>query len=330
MNKTQPAPALFEEYISAGFISRENCVGTDDGFFAVSSSIAQLLAGRGILELPDSDGGSLPCERFFDDWYLYAVPTGTEHVYSLFKLREQEHDTEDGAPADGDIPGVTVSFIAFSVAALTDCLEDPSQENRRALAAEIDRVVVRRGQRHHPALKAYFLDPRSRGAYLLASLYARHIAAMSRDGAVEVPMHYKKLVQQSESYKKSAKFCRLPKFIDSLNHSAGRTVCDHERIYIANPASPTQQETAAILATHTGNTSVYSFAAEVEYHAKYLVRLARLRIPFFGKSIYESAIRADMTVDDREFEGPAPFHKEHSGIVRRQRHLHSGHFSEEQ
>ena len=38
---------------------------------------------------------------------------------------------------------------------------------------------------------------------------------------------------------------------------------------------------------------------------------------------YESAaIRADMTVNDKEFEGPAPFYQEDSKIVRQQYTLH--------
>jgi hypothetical protein len=50
--------------------------------------------------------------------------------------------------------------------------------------------------------------------------------------------------------------------------------------------------------------------------------LAKLRVPFFGRSVYDSAIRADMTVGDTEFEGPAPFYKDTSKIVKRQISLH--------
>ena len=85
---------------------------------------------------------------------------------------------------------------------------------------------------------------------------------------------------------------------------------------------PDEYESAAILATHTGNTSVYSFAAEVEYHARFLTPVARIKIPFFGRSPYDSAIRADMSVGDAEFQGPAPFYRAESKIVRRQLALH--------
>ena len=126
----------------------------------------------------------------------------------------------------------------------------------------------------------------------------------------------------SISYKNSSKFARLPRFIESLNKAAGYVICDNEKIHIENRESLTDHEQLAILATHTGNTSVYSFAAEVEYHARFLTPLAKIKIPFFGRSIYDSAIRADMTVGDTEFEGPAPFYRSDSKIVKRQYILH--------
>ena len=73
---------------------------------------------------------------------VYAVKNDNDYTYSLLKLREQEHDAEDGSPADGDTPGVTISFISFESERLLDCLSDPSDENRRKLNAEVNRVVA--------------------------------------------------------------------------------------------------------------------------------------------------------------------------------------------
>ena len=91
---------------------------------------------------------------------------------------------------------------------------------------------------------------------------------------------------------------------------------------VKNKEKPNEYEAAAILATHTGNTSLYSFAAEVEYHARFLIFLSKIKIPFFGRSIYDSAIRADMSVGDAEFQGSAPFYRAASRIVKRQYKLH--------
>ena len=115
---------------------------------------------------------------------------------------------------------------------------------------------------------------------------------------------------------------RIPRFLEENNKAAGHTVCDHEKIYIQNPDSLSVYEKRAILATHAANVSVHSFAAEVRFHARFLTWYARLPIPFLGKSAYDSAIRADMTIDDTEFDAPAPFYRMNGRWVRAQRKYH--------
>ena len=315
-------PDIFRTLLSDLCIAGSDIRKTPDNFFLVYKSLSDILATKGIFDFVDSQGERLACNRFFDDWFLYAVPGESDDTYSLLKLREQEHDAEDGSPADGDTPGVTISFIAFDCQVLLRCLEDPSDDNKQKLNAEINRVVARRGQSHHKSLKKYFADPASEGSYLVADLYPKHIASSAEQGCLAVPEAYKSIVQQNISYKNSPKAARLPSFIAALNEKAGYVVCDNEKIYIRDAQAPNRFECAAILATHAGNTSVHSFAAEVEYHARFLTPLAKIKIPFFGRSIYDSAIRADMTVGDTEFEGPAPFYQDGSKIVRRQRDLH--------
>ena len=319
-------PKIFGKLLSEAYIKQSDILQTPDGFWLIYKSLSDILSEKGIFDFPDSDGKRLMSGKFYDDWFLYAVPNEENHTYSLLKLREQEHDAEDGSPADGDTPGVTISFIAFACDILLACLTNPSDENRMKLDGEINRVVARRGQCHHKDLKKYFVDPKAEAAYFVASVYVKHIASFAEDGCLNVPEQYKKIVQKHISYKNVAKWARLPAFIESLNQKAGYTVCDNEKIYINNRESLTVYEAAAILATHTGNTSMYSFAAEVEYHARFLTPLAKLKIPFFGKSIYASAIRADMTVGDTEFEGPAPFYHPESRIMKRHYALHQADF----
>jgi hypothetical protein len=187
---------------------------------------------------------------------------------------------------------------------------------------EINRVVARRGQRHHKDLKRYFADPKSEGAYFVATTYIKHIASFAQGGYIEAPQHYKELVQRSAEQNHSKYLTRLPRFVASVNQNAGFVVCDNEKIYIQNPKDPTAHESAIILATHTGNTSLHSFVAEVEFHARFLIPMLKMKIPFLGVSLYDSAIRADMSVGDTEFEGPAPFYREKSKIVKRQSMLH--------
>ena len=315
-------PMIFRQLQAEGCLQETDLASTRDGFYFAYKSLSNMLAQKGILDFQDSEGRVVACSNFFDDWFLYAVPDKGDYVYSLLKLREQEHDQGVGVLADGDMPGVTVCFIAFNCGILLDCLGDPTGANRQKLNAEINRVVVRRGQRHHDALKGYFVNPKSDGAYLVAALYTKHLAALAEQGYLAVPDRYSEIAEEYMGGKTSGKIGRLPRFIESLNQEAGYMVCDHEKIYIKDPAAPSRYECAAILATHTGNTSVYSFAAEVEYHARFLVPLARIRIPLLGRSVYDSAIRADMTVGDTEFQGPAPFYRADSRIVSNQYQHH--------
>lgn len=315
-------PNIFRQLQSDGSIKKSDILQTQDGFYFVYKSLSDILSNKGIFDFPDVKGERLACSKFFDDWFLYAVSNELGHTYSLLKLREQEHDAEDGSAADGDTPGVTISFISFDDTCLLTCLKDPTDENRMRLDREINRVVAHRGQSHHKALKRYFINPKSEGAYLVAQCYIKHIASFAEEGCLKVPEQYREIVQQSISYKHSAKLARLPRFMEALNLKAGCVICDNDKLYFQNPEEPNFYESAAILATHTGNTSLHSFAAEVEYHAKFLTPAAKIKIPFFGRSIYDSAIRADMTVGDPEFEGPAPFHQSESKIVKRQYTLH--------
>ena len=165
---------------------------------------------------------------------------------------------------------------------------------------------------YHKALKAYFEKTESAGAYLIAEEYVRKIANFAENGRISTP----------DAYKNAKNGSRLPAFIEKNNARAGYTVCDHQSIFIRDGAHLNPYEKLAILATYTADVSFPSFAAEVQYHACFLTAPARIPVPFLGHSIYDSAIRADMTIDDCELEGPAPFHNLKSHWVRRQEQCH--------
>ena len=234
-------------------------------------------------------------------------------------MREQEHDLEQGMKADGDTPGVTISFISFSADILKSCLENPSAENRKEMGMEINRVVAYPKQSHHPALKAYFIRPQAEAPYLIAGTYVKHIASFSTAGTLNVPKAYKEIYQKRWA---SAKYARVPDFLEQNNQEPNNVVCDHEKIYIQNVKQLSQYEKLAILATHTGNVSYHSFAAEVRYHAMFLNKLMKIRLPMAG-SPYASAVRADMSIGDKEFQGPTPYYNLYGKHVREQVKYHS-------
>lgn len=284
---------------------------TGDSFAAASCSLSELLARAGIHTFYNDQGEERRCERYFDDWYLYAVAEESNTVCSLFKMREQEDDAH--LPADADTPGVTISFIAFDFSILQACLLDPSRAHLQALNAEINRVVAMRGQTHHQLLKAYWASAKSEAPYLIASLYTQHIASFAQNGTLPVPLHYAKTWRKNR---------RLRQFIESNNCTAGYTVCDHALIHLKNPQQLSSFEALAILATHTANTSFHSFAAEVQFHAQCLHPLLRVRLPGMRKSLYDSAVRADMTIDSGVLHALFPFYHTGSKSVRMQKHYH--------
>lgn len=309
-------PDYFFKLIESSLIDEKNMEKTDDGFFCLNKSVSDILAEKEIHTFPADNGNELKCDNYFDDWYIYAIKKEEGFVYSLFKLREQEYDMYAGERADYDSPGVTVCFIAYDANTLIRCLDKPTNENKMAMSDEINRVVARRGQKYHPTIKKYFCKTESKASYLIAELYIRHILSFTHKGFIIVPQKYEEIYSESLVQPAGSKLKRLPDFINRNNIDAGRVVCDHDKIYINYPKAPDRFEKLAILATHTADTSFNQFACEVQYHALFLNSLTKIKIPFIG-SVYENAVRADLSIDDSEFEGNAPYHRDDSKLVRK-------------
>ena len=311
-------PAFFKWLDDQKMISKDYIISSNDGFFMITESISSILISKGIETFPDREGRILECRNYFDDWFLFAVPGKTEYVYGLLKMREQEHDLERGIQADGDTPGVTISFIAFDTGIFRSCLENSSAKNRKKMGMEINRVVAYPKQNHHPALKEYFIRPQAVAPYLVAEAYVYHIASFSTAGMLNVPKAYKEIYLKRTA---SPKYARIPAFLEQNNKEAQKIVCDHEKIYIQNVKQLSRYEKLAILATHTGNVSYHSFAAEIRYHAMFLKKWMKIRLPLAG-SPYASAVRADMSIGDKEFQGPTPYYDLSGKLVQEQLKFH--------
>ena len=186
------------------------------------------------------------------------------------------------------------------------------------MGMEINRVVAYPRQNHHSALKEYFIRLQAEAPYLIAETYVNHIASFSTAGTLNVPKVYKEIYQRRSA---SDKYARVPHFLEENNQNANRVVCDHENIYIQNVKQLSRYEKLAILATHTGNVSYHSFAAEIRYHAMFLKKLMKITLPMVG-SPYASAVRADMSIGDKEFQGPAPYYDVSGKLVHEQVKYH--------
>ena len=83
-------PNIFKCLLSETCIDKHDILGTSDGFYMVHKSIASILATKSIFDFPDSSGESLACDKFFDDWFLYAIPNDLpQHlVFSCFHRKD--------------------------------------------------------------------------------------------------------------------------------------------------------------------------------------------------------------------------------------------------
>ena len=108
-------PNIFQQLQAAECIRETNVFDTADGFCLAYKSLAEILAAKGIADFCGADGSRRLCDRFFDDWFLYAVPSQSDYTYSLLKMREQEHDAQEEAPADGDIQYVNITGINYTL-----------------------------------------------------------------------------------------------------------------------------------------------------------------------------------------------------------------------
>ena len=149
---------------------------------------------------------------------------------------------------------------------------------------------------------------------MIADTYIRYLASLCKDGILRVPEACRDICGKRS---RSAKYARIPDFLDQNNRGAGAMVCDYENIFIRDVGKLSEFEKLAILATHTGNVSIHSFAAEVRYHAMFLTGLAKIPLPVV-LSPYASAVRADMSIGDKEFQGPTPYYDLSGRLVREQ------------
>lgn len=285
-----------------------------DGFFVCTTSLADMLLSRGIRDTGLSQKNSEDTVSYYDDWYLYAVTEGTV-VYSLVKMREQEHDYVPGF-SDRDDPGVTVSFVPFDPGSLVQLLlGETSPEVLTQFVEDFRRATEYRGQSHGPSLQRYFSRPESEGPYVIAKAYLEKLRTQITDGVFPFP---EDMVNASR---------RLLTGLRQYNAAAEREIVDFPNrcIRVQDPEQLTQLEADAIFAVCTGDLSLSSFAAEVQFHAEALVHLFA-KIPFFGRKYwYASAVRADMGVD-RELllytMLMAPYYHRHSALMRAQVRAH--------
>jgi len=328
-------PDLFQLFIDHEMALPTEVERTDDGFFLLMRPLSSLLAQAGIVDIhtkidatgPDAYG----VDAFYDDWYLMAVGSlsgFTGYKYGLVKMRELEYDyvpPEPGkkAVSDQDEPGVSISFVALEDNLLISLLHIQTTFNNYQFYLNLVSVTGPGvgAYRHDADILMYFQRTDSKAPYLIADLFVEKIAYANDYGNT---IHVSETIIDMINYcfEGVESYARITTALFENNLSAGYDVYNFQthEITITERENLTYEEKIAILITHTCNVTVYSFAAEVQFHA-----LAVTDYPYaaFG-AFYERALRSDMGVGEDHESGifDANYYNLDSELVQNQMNYH--------
>ena len=73
-------PEIFQQLQSLGSVNPSDIRKTPDGFWLIYKSLSDILSENNIFDFPNSDGHRLLCSKFYDDWFLYAIPSETDYT----------------------------------------------------------------------------------------------------------------------------------------------------------------------------------------------------------------------------------------------------------
>ena len=333
-------PDMFENFINTNNITADNLDLTDDGLFLTTTPISTILLNNGINYLPDGDTSPLDVNKYYDDWYVYAVKDGSNVKYGLYKMREEENDQnpdgDDTTDADADDPGVTISFVAFDGDLLAGCcLYYEMDEKKYELYQALTKSIGPDEYFHSDILAGYFADASSDGAYLIAEKAINFFANCFSGNVIIAPQNltdmfveYEALLDDPNPDEDDLEWCRrVPEALDLINTNAKIDSGNNEleifrevsypsgtyyTITVQDKNNLTIHEQHAILACFTGDVTFNSFAAEVEFHAECTENIA-------SNIAYGSAIRADMAIGETYMRGFAePYYELDSEIVQGQ------------
>lgn len=328
---------LFGTLATKGLLDHTNLTGTDDGFLMCTKSLGNILYDAEIEILYESPSEQKPRSvlGYYDDWYLFSIKKSGTVKYGLIKMRELEHDNDDG-----NVPGVTVSFVGLDTAPLLTCINSPTQANSYNLLTALNKVTGPGIYDHDEDITNYFIEPASKAPYLIAEKYVYTIAQTANNGVIDlyegINEFYLKAadaeakmndVQQGPENRQKERekyefYIRVPNALEEINKIAGYEIYNKQNniLNIKNKNNLTYYEKYAILATFTGNVNYNSFAAEVVYHA---VMLEDILADIFEDKVYKRALRADMTIDDNEdYDINMSYYDLDSDIVNAQEEIH--------
>lgn len=229
-----------------------NQISTDDGYFIIDKSIADIFRLAGI-NTCDFD-----YEKYVD-WYITGLNCRDGSItYSLIKVREPMDKDEKNK-------GTAIVFKSLSISALENLIADAvkgndlSKNEINIAKAEIDKIVYaskKSWEDYDQEILDYYKDKSSEGSYLIADFIVNKVANNDEflDGKYVVPYKY----NDFDIYGKKV----LDKLSDSGVHNKKTNT-----ISILDSQHLLNDEKQALLLITTGDPDKYAFAGENQFHA---------------------------------------------------------------
>lgn len=306
-------PSVLVDYINNDLVDMDNTEETDDDFVICKTPLSEILSSSGINNLTDDEGATYPVNGYYDDWYIMALNRNGKATYGLYKMREQEYDSDDN-----NDPGVTISFVEFDISKLNDVIYHNTSDTSD-LYNEIDNVVRVSNAPYSSELQSYFVDVNSDAPYLIAEAYVDKIANSYSISSIPFPTHLNDIYDEIDNidglidsimnslipdaqtiatlYSQRQELSRVPDALSDCNNNSGSVIADENNkvIRVSSSSNLNYNEKRAILSAYTADTSFNMFAAEVQAHADYLDDA----LSVFDRW-YRSALRADMAIGEDE------------------------------
>ncbi|ADU21934.1 cellulose-binding family II [Ruminococcus albus 7 = DSM 20455] len=304
-------PSVLVDYINNDIVDMDYTEETDDYFVICKTPLSEILLSCDVNTLTDNDGDELPVENYYDDWYIMALNRFGKETYGLYKMREQEYDSDD--KHDNNEPGVTISFVEFDISKLNDVIYHNTSDTSD-LYNEIDKVVYVPDAPYSSELQSYFVDVDSDAPYLIAEAYVDKIANSYSISSIPFPNNLNHIydgidnlneaidsilmpdpLTNAELYSKRQELRRVPDALSDCNNNFGSIIADENNkvISISSSSNLDYYEKKAILSAYTADTSFNMFAAEVQAHAEYLEDTLSIFDWFYSR-----ALRADMGIGE--------------------------------
>ena len=248
-------PKQICDYLSEQMINCCQVRTSDDGFVYVGDSITKLLNTLGTTYNYD----------VYDDWHLFSVSSNDINQFGLCKLRNANNSKG---------PSFALPFYYFDLDKFIVLCQNKEYEE---IDNMLDHYTSQSQEIVHESdlLLRYFSDASNKGSYILADAYVQEI--IKKERIIDRINVYSLNIYQKTVF----------------NSLATNLEKENQCFFISDPNSLTNLEKDKILLLRSGNPNIYSFAAEISYHAKMAIYSCGItgNLPCFPDIAYQYYIK---------------------------------------